>query len=130
MFESRSDPINDPVILWMSGGPGCSSQLALFAENGPYIVNDDLSLELNPHSWNTNATVIWIDQPVGTGFSYSDKPFQKNHNEEGVSEDVYNFLVGLLFNKYEGKYSKQEFHIFGESVSKTGEYKKVGNELR
>ncbi|GMI25104.1 hypothetical protein TrRE_jg3542, partial [Triparma retinervis] len=74
MFESRNDPSTDPVILWMSGGPGCSSQLALFGENGPYVVEDDLTLKLNQQSWNNNATVIWVDQPVGTGFSYGGVP--------------------------------------------------------
>lgn len=46
---------------------GCSSSLALFGENGPLTVNDDLSLNVNPYSWNSNATVVWVDQPVGTG---------------------------------------------------------------
>ena len=87
MFESRNDPSTDPVLLWMSGGPGCSSQLALFGENGPYIVEDDLSLTLNPQSWNNNATVIWVDQPVGTGFSYGGVPC---HNEDCVGKDMKN----------------------------------------
>lgn len=55
---------------------GCSSLLALFVENGPYHIvernngGDDSSsslLRLNPHSWNSNATVIYLDQPAGTG---------------------------------------------------------------
>ncbi len=84
-FESRSSPSTDPVILWMTGGPGCSSMLALFTvqnfvlifcissdlivdfshqENGPYTVNKDLSLNLNPYSWNSFANIIYVDQPV------------------------------------------------------------------
>ena len=70
-FESRNDPATDPVILWMTGGPGCSSEVALFGENGPCSVtpsgNDTLT---NPYSWNSKASVIYIDQPAGTGFSY------------------------------------------------------------
>ncbi len=59
-FESRNDPKTDPLLIWMSGGPGCSSMLALFSENGPYIVNErGTDVTLNPYSWNSNATVIW-----------------------------------------------------------------------
>ncbi|GMH88552.1 hypothetical protein TrVE_jg6994 [Triparma verrucosa] len=112
MFESRNDPSTDPLLLWMSGGPGCSSQLALFGENGPYVVEDDLSLSLNPESWNNNATVIWVDQPVGTGFSYGGTPC---HNEECVGDDMKNFLDGF-FVKYPA-YAKLDFHIFGESYA-------------
>ena len=113
MFESRNDPVTDPVLLWMSGGPGCSSQLALFGENGPYIVEDDLSLTLNPESWNNNATVIWIDQPVGTGFSYGTHV----HNEAGVASDMYDFVKSFLHESYEGKFKDSDFHVFGESYA-------------
>ena len=57
-FESRSSPSTDPVLLWMTGGPGCSSAVALFGENGPCTVNaagDDTAL--NPYSWNSNANM-------------------------------------------------------------------------
>eukprot|EP00056_Hartaetosiga_gracilis_P004087 m.71217 g.71217 ORF g.71217 m.71217 type:complete len:436 (-) comp11701_c0_seq7:784-2091(-) len=111
-FESRNDPTNDPFVMWMSGGPGCSSQLALFGENGPYIVQEDLNLTLNPHSWNNNATVLWIDQPVGTGFSYGDPPVV---DEAQVANDVWNFLVGF-FKKYP-KYSNLPFIVTGESYA-------------
>lgn len=77
LFESRNDPVTDPLILWLSGGPGCSSMLALFVENGPYrivehgggaaVEDSSRLLRLNPHSWNSNATVIYLDQPAGTG---------------------------------------------------------------
>lgn len=66
-FESRSDPTNDPVIIWLTGGPGCSSILALFAENGPCSVNADGTGTINnPYSWNSNANIMWVDQPAGT----------------------------------------------------------------
>lgn len=43
-FESRESPETAPVVLWMSGGPGCSSEIAVFAENGPWTINADHSL--------------------------------------------------------------------------------------
>merc|ERR1711869_49568 len=69
LFESKADPTKDPLIMWLSGGPGCSSQLALLAENGPCTVNKQGKAKLNPHSWHTKANMMWVDQPAGVGFS-------------------------------------------------------------
>mmetsp|Transcript_17565 Transcript_17565/g.38420 ORF Transcript_17565/g.38420 Transcript_17565/m.38420 type:complete len:232 (-) Transcript_17565:878-1573(-) len=89
-FESRNDPKNDPVLLWMTGGPGCSSGVALFMENGPCKVNEDgTDTKLNPYSWNRNASIIFIDQPAGTGFSYG----THDHDEKTVGNDMYLFLT-------------------------------------
>lgn len=52
-FESRTDVSNDPLVLWLTGGPGCASEIALFYENGPYQFEaDGKTLKMNPHSWN------------------------------------------------------------------------------
>jgi carboxypeptidase C (cathepsin A) len=70
-FESRKDPANAPLSIWMNGGPGSSSLIGLFQENGPCIVNaDSNSTTLNPWSWNNEVNMLYIDQPVQTGFSY------------------------------------------------------------
>jgi cathepsin A (carboxypeptidase C) len=44
LFKSRQDPTKDPLVMWLTGGPGCSSELAIFYENGPFTINDDMSL--------------------------------------------------------------------------------------
>jgi len=110
LFESKSDPAKDPFIIWLSGGPGCSSQLALFAENGPCKVSKDgKSTTANPHSWHSKANVMWVDQPAGVGFSTS----IGTNNEEGVAENMLAFLQN--FYKQFPQYSKNGFYIFGES---------------
>ena len=61
------------LAIWMNGGPGTSSMVGLFAENGPCFVNiDSNSTTLNPWSWNNEVNMLYIDQPVQTGFSYDE----------------------------------------------------------
>jgi carboxypeptidase C (cathepsin A) len=64
-FESRSKPAEDPLVLWLNGGPGCSSMMGLFMELGPCMINDDgESARENPNSWINAANVFFLDQPV------------------------------------------------------------------
>ncbi|OQR90866.1 serine protease family S10 [Achlya hypogyna] len=111
-FESRRDPANDPLILWLTGGPGCSSMLALLFENGPCVVNKDLTTQLNPLSWNNIANMIWLDQPTGVGFSYGD-PADADTNEDDVGENIWHFLQGWLDQN--PQFKGRPFYIFGES---------------
>eukprot|EP00949_MAST-11_sp_MAST-11-sp1_P003566 g3566.t1 len=112
-FESRGDPANDPVILWLTGGPGCSSEVALFGENGPCKVNEEgTNTTLNPYSWNANANLLYVDQPTGTGFSYG---LGLDHNEKGVATDMYDFLQ--QFFKAHPNYAKLDFYAVGESYA-------------
>ncbi|KAF2967522.1 hypothetical protein GQX73_g6073 [Xylaria multiplex] len=69
-FESQTDAQNAPLIIWMNGGPGASSMFGLFAENGPCFINSDLEQELRNSSWNQFYNILYVDQPVQTGFSY------------------------------------------------------------
>lgn len=91
-FESRGNKTDDPVVLWMTGGPGCASELALFYENGPFKITDNLILVWNDFGWDKVSSIIFVDQPVGTGFSYSTDIRDIRHDEEGVSEDMYDFF--------------------------------------
>ncbi|KNZ78375.1 Carboxypeptidase S1 [Termitomyces sp. J132] len=70
-FEARESPQTAPFTLWLNGGPGCSSMIGLFLENGPCHVNaDGNTTTLNPYSWNNISNMIYIDQPIGAGFSF------------------------------------------------------------
>lgn len=112
LFESKSAPATDPLIMWLSGGPGCSSQLALFAENGPCTISKDgSSTKPNPQSWHNNANVIWVDQPAAVGFSTGSGV----HDEAGVAENMLTFLQGF-FAEFP-QYQKSHFYIFGESYA-------------
>lgn len=112
-FESRNDPANDPVILWLNGGPGCSSSTGLFFELGPSSINATLQPVFNPYSWNSNASVIFLDQPVGVGYSYTDK--EQISSTAAAAKDVFIFLE-LFFQKFP-QFSFNKFHIAGESYA-------------
>jgi len=95
-FESRNSVKDDPVVLWLTGGPGCASEIALFYENGPYKFEaDGKTLFRNEHSWNSNANLIYVDQPVGTGFSKAGV-IHMNTNEDEISENMATFMIAFL----------------------------------
>ncbi|XP_074358546.1 serine carboxypeptidase-like [Apium graveolens] len=113
-FESRQSKA-DPVVIWLTGGPGCSSELAMFYENGPFHVENNLSLTWNDFGWDKVSNLIYVDQPIGTGFSYSSDDDDIRHSEEGVSNDLYDFLQE--FFKAHPQYVKNDFYITGESYA-------------
>lgn len=115
MFESRRSPSTDPLVLWMTGGPGCSSELAIFYEQGPYRISSNGKVSINEFAWNSIANVIFVDQPVGTGFSYADNTADYVTSEEQVAEDMYQFLQGF-FKKYP-QYQGRDFYVTGESYA-------------
>ncbi|KAH3664284.1 hypothetical protein OGAPHI_004636 [Ogataea philodendri] len=113
-FESRNDPAKDPVILWLNGGPGCSSLTGCLFELGPSSINGTtLKPIYNPYSWNSNASVIFLEQPVGVGYSYSTK--SSVSSTKVAAKDVFAFLE-LFFTKF-SQYAKNDFHIAGESYA-------------
>ncbi|KAL4801019.1 Alpha/Beta hydrolase protein [Aspergillus venezuelensis] len=87
-FESRKDPVNAPLSIWMNGGPGSSSMIGLMQENGPCRINaDSNSTELNPWSWNNEVNMLYIDQPSQVGFSY-DTPTNGTYDQLTGIRDV------------------------------------------
>ena len=62
--ESQNDPVNDPLVIWYNGGPGCSSMLGFMQEHGPFSWEngkDKWNEEMNPYSWNREANVLYIE---------------------------------------------------------------------
>jgi cathepsin A (carboxypeptidase C) len=117
MFEKRNQNQEEleggeiPFVVWLTGGPGCSSSLALLTENGPCKVNPDgKSTTANPHSWTEAAHVLWLDQPAGVGYSYGD---ETDSGEQMVSEDAFYFLQA--FFQTHPEYAKSPLFITGES---------------
>ncbi|KAJ8624263.1 hypothetical protein MRB53_032793 [Persea americana] len=113
-FESRNSK-KDPVVIWLMGGPGCSSELAVFYENGPFTIANNLSLLWNDYGWDKVSNLLFVDQPTGTGFSYSSDKRDLRHNENGVSNDLYDFMQEF-FSEHP-QLAKNDFFITGESYA-------------
>lgn len=112
-FPARIDPDNAPVVLWLQGGPGASSLFGLFTENGPFGISIDQKLVPRKFSWHINHNLIYIDNPVGTGFSFTESDDGYAKNEVDVGRDL---LEGLKqFFQLFPHLQKNEFFITGES---------------
>ncbi|KAF6832363.1 carboxypeptidase [Colletotrichum plurivorum] len=69
-FPSETPPVQKEIVIWLTGGPGCSSIGELLQENGPISWKPGAYAPIrNPWSWHRLTNVVWVDQPVGTGFS-------------------------------------------------------------
>ncbi|TXG64070.1 hypothetical protein EZV62_011064 [Acer yangbiense] len=97
-IESEGNPKEDPLLLWYSGGPGCSALNGLIYEIGPLAFNiteyegGTPQLKYYPYSWTKTASILFVDAPVGTGFSYSTSSDGYATSDTSTALQVYHFL--------------------------------------
>jgi len=121
-FQSRSADKCDigsiPLVIWLNGGPGASSLAGLFLENGPFLIEDhgngQAKIVKNANSWNEKFHLMYWDQPVGSGFSYTDTGGYATSEKE-LSEQFFNGLQGFLYLHPE--YRTCDLYITGESYA-------------
>ena len=89
--------------------------LAMFGENGPFFIIDTEEPVYNKYGWNSFADLLYVNQPVGTGFSYGDVPFDYDTNEVEIATTMWNFMLEF-YAKYP-QYSKLDLYIIGESYA-------------
>uniref|UniRef100_A0A2N9J3L9 Carboxypeptidase n=1 Tax=Fagus sylvatica TaxID=28930 RepID=A0A2N9J3L9_FAGSY len=107
-----------PLLLWLNGGPGCSSlAYGAMQELGPFRVHSDgKTLYRNKFSWNYAANVLFLESPAGVGFSYSNSTSDYNKNgDRRTAADNYVFLLNWLERFSE--YKNRDFYISGESYA-------------
>lgn len=104
---------HDDVVIWLNGGPGCSSLDGIFEENGPFkFPQGQNTLVPNPYSWTNLSYVVWIDNPVGVGFTEGTPDIK---GQEGLAKEFYGFLEQFFstFKELQGK----RLWITGESYA-------------
>ncbi|ESR48077.1 hypothetical protein CICLE_v10003343mg, partial [Citrus x clementina] len=116
--ESPQNSSSKPLVLWLNGGPGCSSfGDGAMMELGPFRVNKDgKTLYQNEYAWNKDANIIFLESPAGVGFSYSNITSDyKVNGDIRTARDSYTFLVNWLERFPE--YKTRDFFIAGESYA-------------
>ncbi|KAK7256190.1 hypothetical protein RIF29_29628 [Crotalaria pallida] len=97
--ESEGTPSKDPVVLWLNGGPGCSSLDGFVYEHGPFNFEKPKKkgslprLQLNPYSWSKVSNIIYLDSPAGVGFSYSKTQSDYKTGDFKTASDSHAFLL-------------------------------------
>ncbi|KAL7175675.1 hypothetical protein ACSBR2_029296 [Camellia fascicularis] len=102
--KSESNPKEDPLVLWLTGGPGCSAFSGFAYEIGPLNFEANQkegslpTLVLNPNSWTKVASIIFVDLPVGTGFSYGMTSIASQSTDLQSCDQAYEFLIKWLID--------------------------------
>ncbi|KAG9131132.1 hypothetical protein Leryth_027066 [Lithospermum erythrorhizon] len=112
--EAELNPASKPLVLWLNGGPGCSSVGAgAFIEHGPLKVSGNHLIK-NEYSWNKEANMLYLESPAGVGFSFStNSSFYDYVDDEMTARDNILFLEKWL-NKFP-EYRNNDFYLTGES---------------
>ncbi|XP_022196152.2 venom serine carboxypeptidase [Nilaparvata lugens] len=113
-FPSQLDWENAPVALWLNGGPGASSLFGFFVENGPFYLKGKKLLK-RTHTWHKKANMIFIDNPVGSGYSFTDSEHGYAKNQTIVGKQLLS-AISQFFQLFPNL-RVNEFFITGESYA-------------
>ncbi|OVA01760.1 Peptidase S10 [Macleaya cordata] len=124
-FYEAQQPISSlsqtPILVWLQGGPGCSSMVGNFFELGPWRINSDskfnesLILKPNPGAWNRKFGLVFIDNPIGTGFSIASNIEEIPKDQETVAKHL--FIALRKFISLDPLSRYRPIYIAGESYA-------------
>ena len=127
-FESQDKPAEDPLLLWLTGGPGGSGMLGMLGELGPCMINEfGNGTVYNEYGWSKNANIIFVDQPAGVGFSYVEEGIPLTSTSFSAAEDMHHFLQLFTTNVFPDIHER-DFHITGESFAVSLHYPTIRHE--
>lgn len=120
-IESQGNPKEDPFMFWLTGGPGCSSFSGIIYENGP--LEFDIhnygggvpKLLYYKYTWTKTASILYLDAPVTTGFSYATASNDSSSSDSKSSQQSYEFLRKWL--EEHPQYLPLQLFIGGDSYS-------------
>ncbi|PWA62163.1 peptidase S10, serine carboxypeptidase, Alpha/Beta hydrolase fold protein [Artemisia annua] len=116
LTESPINSSTNPLLLWLNGGPGCSSMAGAMTELGPFKVNaDERTLSRNIYAWNNVSNILFLESPPGVGFSYSNTSSDYVTGDAKTAKDSFTFLVNWLERFPE--YKPRDFYIAGQSYA-------------
>lgn len=118
LTEAADEPSSKPLVVWLNGGPGCSSvAYGASEEIGPFRINRTASgLYLNKFSWNKLANLLFLETPAGVGFSYSNRSSDLlDTGDQRTAEDSLKFLIQWM--ERFPRYKKRELYLTGESYA-------------
>ncbi|KUJ08287.1 putative serine-type carboxypeptidase F [Mollisia scopiformis] len=115
VFQPTDSGPVDEVLIWLNGGPGCSSLEGFFQENGRFIWSwGQPQVTINPYSWVNLTNVLWVEQPVGTGFAIGNVTAT---GEEDIAQDFVKFFLN-----FQNIFGISNFKIFVTGESYAGRY--------
>ncbi|EOY20317.1 Serine carboxypeptidase 46 [Theobroma cacao] len=113
--DSNTDELK-PLTLWLNGGPGCSSLgFGAFMEHGPFQPGEDGTLIKNEYSWNLESNMLYVESPIGVGFSYSNTSKNYLWNDTQTAQDNLMFILNWL--EEFPQYKESDFFLAGESYA-------------
>jgi len=112
-IEAEKAPSKAPLLFWTNGGPGCSGLIGLFHELGPYRPTRNGKLAYNPFTWTKFANVVFMEQPIGVGFSWSKNKKNYKSDDEKSAKDNLEFILNF-FLKYP-EYRANPLYLTSES---------------
>ncbi|XP_021746861.1 serine carboxypeptidase-like 50 [Chenopodium quinoa] len=105
-----------PLLVWLQGGPGCSSMVGNFYELGPWRVNHKIELERNKGAWNRIFGLLFLDNPIGTGFSIAATPEEIPRDQHGVAKHLFIAIKSFLALD-KAVFGNRPVYITGESYA-------------
>jgi carboxypeptidase D len=109
------DPDDETLTIWLNGGPGCSSLEGFFQENGRFVWREGQEKpSINPYTWTNLTNVLWVEQPIGTGYSQGNVTAT---SQEDTAQDFLGF-----FKNFQKTFRIQDYEIYVTGESYAGRY--------
>ncbi|RZB41971.1 Serine carboxypeptidase-like 50 [Glycine soja] len=104
-----------PLLIWLQGGPGCSSMIGNLYELGPWRVTESLTLQPNPGAWNRIFGLLFLDNPIGTGLSVASTRQEIPTDQNGIAKHL--FAAITRFVQLDPLFKNRPIYITGESYA-------------